>query len=102
MSLAFFEALSMALRLELFSMEHGHSSSNLPSTDFASMSLGQRGEDGIGERKLCKVLGEIVFHLIRLEALYTKLSVKRDARITRRIPLSFRPASPRTSMAAGS
>jgi hypothetical protein len=73
MSFAFLEALSMALRLEEFSVYLDYSLDNLPSIDFASMSLYQRSEDGVGEGEFSKVFGKIVLHLICLEALYTRL-----------------------------
>ena len=73
MSPAFLDALSMALRLRKsvrHVLKHIDTVLSLPRALFASVALDECRIDGVGKGELCKVLGDVVLHLIRLVSSY--------------------------------
>lgn len=76
MSEAFLEALSMALRLakQDYVLARGRKrecyEEIVPGTLLARVTLGESGIESVGERELGEVLGDIILHLVRLEASY--------------------------------
>lgn len=76
---AFFEALSIALRLYMDRVQLTHvlksAISNIgwdiPGALFCSVTFDEGGEDGVSERKLRKILGDFFFLFVLPEAIYT-------------------------------
>ena len=107
MSPAFFDALSMALRLqnnssektELTCVEHGC----VPSRDFTSVSFYESGIDGVRKSKFSEVFSDIVFHLVCLETSCKDTSTSSDKAIHKaNLRDSFNEVSFCTSNIAGS
>ena len=71
MSPAFFDALSMALRLQNNSSKEAELTCRehqcVPSRDFTSVSFYESSVDGVRESKFGEVSGDVVFHLVCLK-----------------------------------
>ena len=112
MSLAFLEALSMAVWLNKTGLEQGEREKNesravVPSTLFTSMTFDEGSVDSVCEREFSKILSGVVVVFVHLEGIYKrkelgdstsfmayfKFQIKRTARFQRLFTLHLNRSS---------
>ena len=113
MSLAFLEALSMAVWLNKTDLEQGEREKNesravVPSTLFTSMTFDEGSVDSVCEREFSKILSGVVVVFVHLEGIYkrkelgTRPLLWHTLNFKSNAPLAFNASSPFTSTVAAS